>query len=270
MVDLIQQTQEKDISCYSESFLTQILEHRIVSTSSNSASQYLAHLSSDKTEGAELMRTLRINYSDFFRYPLVFDLLEYYVIPNLIAKKNGQSELRIWSVGCALGQEPYSIAIILHDYGRQTGKQVQARIFATDIAEADLEFARKGIYQSESLRNVRFYHLRHYFSQNGDNFTILPQLKDFIDFSIFNILDSRFSCPPASIYGEFDLIFCCNLLYYYNSDIQQNILNRIHRALSPSGYLITGETEKTIVEKGDYFTPVTPPAFAYRMANDHP
>ena len=270
LVDLIQQTQEKDISCYSESFLAQILEQRIISTSSLSASQYLALLSSDKTERVELLRSLRINYSDFFRYPLVFDLLEFHVIPQLIAKKNGKSELRIWSVGCAQGQEPYSIAIILNDYGRQSGKPVQARIFATDIAEADLEFARKGIYQSESLRNVRLCHLRHYFTQDGDNFIILPQLMNSIDFSIFNILDTRFTCPPASIYGEFDLIFCCNLLYYYNLDIQQHILNRICRALSPSGYLIIGETEKAIIEKRVGFTPVSLPALIYRITNDYP
>ena len=92
----------------------------------------------------------------------------------------------------------------------------------------------------------------------------MPALRDRIDFSVHNLLDAHSSCPPTSIYGEFDLIMCSNLLFYYRPAVRQFILNKFHRCLSSKGYLVTGEAEREIVSKTEGFRAAMPPAAVFQ------
>jgi chemotaxis protein methyltransferase CheR len=176
----------------------------------------------------------------------------------------GGGEIRIWSAACAAGQEAYSVAILLEDMAAERGKPIPFRIIATDVSDAQLAIARKGVYDDDAVRNVRLRHLRRYFSEQGKAYVIAPGLRDRVDFSSYDLLDERSSSPPASIYGDFDIVLCCNLLFYYRPSVRRLILERVRRGLSPNGYLVTGEAERAIVQDAGGFRAMTPPTAVFR------
>lgn len=256
LIDLMSRIHGRDISAYDESFITKSLEKRMALVSLPSFAAYLGYLEKNSAEAEALFSSLTITYSDFFRSPLSFALLENLILPRLIDNQ-GRTEIRIWSAGCAAGQEPYSLAILLDELILKRGKSVRFRIFATDRSEAELSSARRGVYDCSAVQNVRLRHIHQYFTQQGETFTITSRLRDRIEFSSHDLLDQCSACPPGSIYGDFDLVICNNLLFYYRPDIQQCMLAKFHNSLSKNGYLITGETERAIVEKTDGFCNVS-------------
>ena len=260
IIRVMSQAHGRDISWYDESFLAQALEKRRAVTASQTAAAYLAYLAENSAEAAELCRSLHITYSEFFRDPLAFALLEHVILPRLVAEKSGRAEIRIWSAGCAAGQEPYSVALLLDDLARAREQPIPHRIFATDQSEAELAAARQGVYAAAAVQNVRLRHLHDYFTQQGETYTISARLRDRLDFSIHDLLDLRFASPRVSIYGDFDIVFCSNLLFYYQPDIRQFILDQVYHALSPHGYLVTGAAETAIVERASGFQAVNWPA----------
>jgi chemotaxis protein methyltransferase CheR len=264
LIEAICQVDGKEISLYDESFLLKSLETRLTLTSSKTAAEYLARLNDDKTEAGEFNRSLNITFSEFFRNPLAFALLEHLILPRLIEEKSGREEIRIWSAGCAAGQEIYSIAILLDELSYTRGKPISLRMFATDRSETELELARKGVYDYAAVQHVRLKHVRAYFSQKGENFFIIDRFKDSIDFSLHDLLDQHSASPPASIFGDFDIVFCSNLLFYYRPEIQQLILGQVYRSLSKNGCLVTGEAEGAIVEKTGAFSMIAPLATVYK------
>jgi chemotaxis protein methyltransferase CheR len=250
----------EDFSLYDAAFLAKSLEKRLEATGSRNADAYLSRLKEDRAEAEAFCRSLNITYSEFFRSPLTFALLETTILPGLALEKAsaGRPEIRIWSAGCAAGQEAYSVAILLGELA------APCRIFASDIAAAELDGARKGVYDAVALQNVRLRHLRHYFEQHGDAFWVSPQIREQIDFSEYDLLDPRLQCPPASIYGDFDLVFCCNLLLYYRPGVRKEIMDRLPGCLAPGGYLVTSDGERAIVAQAGGFAPVASPAAVFQ------
>ncbi len=255
---------------------------------------YGEHLEQSAPEAVSFFRSLRIDHSEFFRNPLTFAVLEKLILPELVAGKGqcGGGEIRVWSAGCASGQEAWSLAMLLEDVaglqsrveqaprllvppqagnrdGRPTsGGPVPYRIFATDLADPDM--ARAGVYHARALGNVRLHHLTKYFSEQDDSFSIVPRLRERVDFSAYDLLDSSSASPAASIYGGFDLILCCNVLFYYRPEARQRILDKVSRALSPGGYFVTGEAEKAIVAGRKTFRAVLQPAAIFQTTNVSP
>lgn len=257
-----------DFSCYDDSFLQKSVEKRLSATGISTASAYCTYLATNIIEQKIFFNSLSISYSEFFRNSLTFPLLEQHIFPGLIAlkQKNGQSEIRIWSAGCAAGQEAYSAAILLDEMTAERVDRVSFRIFATDRCDSELEAAQKGVYDSAAVRNVRLKHLRKYFTEHGDSYELAENLKARVNFSLFDLLDESATSPPASIYGDFDLVFCSNLLFYYHPDAQKNVLDKVYRSLSPEGYLVTGEAERAIVEKHGGFTSFARPSAIFRKS----
>jgi chemotaxis protein methyltransferase CheR len=256
----------RDISAYDASFLVKSIGRRLAATGSPSSADYCRSLSEDSTEAKALFDSLNISYSEFFRSPLSFALLEQILLPALTEEKNrtGQPGIRIWSAGCAAGQEAYSIAMLMDELTALNKNSVAYRIFATDASEPDLLLAKQGFFSGSVVQNIRLKHLRKYFTQVGETYSVNAALRDRIDFSIHNLLDAHSSYPPTSIYGEFDLITCSNLLFYYRPTVRQFILNRFHRCLSSKGYLVTGEAEREIVSKTEGFRAAMPPAAVFQ------
>jgi len=151
----------KDISRYDESFLLKSIEKRMAARSLTTIADYCKYLSEDVKEAEEFYRSLNITYSEFFRNPLTFALLEHRVLPALIEEKldSGTAEIRVWSAGCAAGQESYSIACLLDELLYARKKSLSFRIFATDISEKCLVFARSGVYDAVTVQNVRLKHM---------------------------------------------------------------------------------------------------------------
>ncbi|MDQ1238846.1 MAG: chemotaxis protein methyltransferase CheR [Thermodesulfobacteriota bacterium] len=269
VVRVIARTLDQDISKYDEHFLQKSVERRLGRIPYTSLASYLRRLSEDKTEAETFFRSLNITYSEFFRNRLTYAYLEQAILPRLIEKKekDNYSELRIWSTSCAAGQEAYSLAILVEELVTRTGAEIPTRIFATDTSEADLEIARKGVYDTRAVGNVTLKHLNTYFSRQDGTYVVVSRLRERIDFSSYDLLDDGSWCPPASIFGDFDLVMCCNLLFYYRKDIREFILSKVIRCLKNDGYLVTGEVERVIVEQTAAFQTLMVPAAVFQRTN---
>ena len=238
-----------DLSVYDTSFLEKIIGCRMEFTDCKTINEYLPILGTLPDELAGLLHQLNNSYSEFFRNPITFSFLEQIIFPQLIntALKNHTGAIRIWSAGCSAGQEPYSLAILLDDYKNKHQANLIYRIFATDNSTEVVESAGEGIYDLKSIKNTRLEFAEKYFRQNGENFTLSTELKKQVDFSYYDLLDQDSSSPSSAIFGDFDVVMCCNVLFYYQPEVQQMILQKFYRSLKPGGFLITGEAETGIV-----------------------
>ena len=256
-----------DISMYDESFLYASIRKRVVETGRRDVADYGAYLMENRAEADGFYRALCVGHSEFFRNPLTFAMLEQRILPTLMAEKKqaGHGEIRIWSAGCAAGQEAWSVAMLLEELGGAGEPPVPYRIFATDRSASELAVARGGVYSAEAVGNVRSRHLHDYFSPQGESFEVAARLRERVDFSCYDLLDAGSSSPDASIYGDFDLILCCNLLFYYRPEIRQQILGKLCRVLLPGGYFVTGEVERDTVTPQNDLRPVAMSAPVFQL-----
>jgi len=255
-----------DISIYDDCFLERSIERRIAVAGANSESAYLELLEKDRGEAMALFDSLHVGFSEFFRNPLSFACLERIVLPALAERKKAgdDRELRIWSAACAEGQEAYSAAILCDELLSTADSGLSCRIFATDIDERALAAAAAGVYDSAALGNVSLKRLTAYFSKKADAFALVPRIRGSVEFSVFDLLTNGGTCPPMSIYGDFDIVFCGNLLFYYKPERRKRILERIINCLAPGGYLVTGEAEREIVAR-HHFREAFPASAVFRI-----
>ena len=254
ITELLMRSHGIDVSKFDESFLGKSLQKRITETFCGSFEVYYDLLEHSNKEGNIFFDSLHISYSEFFRNALTFSVLERIILPSLIQQKKStkRQEIRIWSVACATGQECYSLAILLEELKNGDSEKINCRIFATDLDESQVNEARKGQYSDDALNNLNLKRVKQWFTRQGDTYTVKPELKEYIDFSVFDLFSQNLSSPPASIFGGFDLILCANLLFYYKSGYRKIILEKTSKCLADGGYLITGETERDIVMRHNY------------------
>lgn len=238
-----------DISNYDEAFISKSLQARMKETNCKNKDEYFDFVKGNCDEGTEFFNSLFISYSEFFRNPLTYAVLENIVIPQLRKKKEKliNKEIRIWSAACAGGQETYSLAMLMNESRRNENQSVNYRIFATDYCEKQIKTAQKGQYQISALDYLTVCRLNKWFTKNGSHYSIKEELKTNIDFSVFDLLNEGLSCPPNSIFGDFDLVVCANLLFYYKSEYRIRILDKASHCLAKGGFVITGETEREIL-----------------------
>jgi chemotaxis methyl-accepting protein methylase len=175
-------------------------------------------------------------------------------LPSIISKnKNSKNkEIRIWSAACAGGQETYSIAMLLEEYKKQNKANLAYRIFATDLCESQVLDAQKGQYTAKSLNALSMQRSKQWFFKHTDTYSIKSELKENINFSVFDLLSNQFSCPPASIFGDFDIVFCANLLFYYTPKYREIILEKASNCLAKGGFIVVGETERDILLRHNF------------------
>jgi len=247
IADILLQKHDYDISKYEPSFLAKSIEKRTAETNSHSIHNYVSFLSSNEDETNHIIESLQISYSEFFRNSLTFSVLERIVLPALLLSRidKKEKEIRIWSAACASGQEPYSLSILLHEYFNH---EIHYRIFATDQRSVQIEDAQLGYFSDNHIKNLTIKRLEMWFTKMGNEiYKIKPEIKTCIEFSVFDLFDERYSCPPSSIFGEFDVVFCANLLFYYKPKYQKQILEKITKSLATCGYIIVGEVERNIL-----------------------
>jgi chemotaxis protein methyltransferase CheR len=253
-----------DILMFDESFVNKIVLDRMDLSECFDITDYCRYVAENQTEAELFTDLLHVSYSKFFRNPLTFSVLESIVLPEIIARKRDykSKEIRIWSAACAGGHEAYSMAMLLENYNGQK-EQTSYRIFGTDQDENQISAALMGEYSKESVGNVRQKQLEKWFIQSANSYAIIPELKKHCEFSVFDLL-SKLSSPPGSIYGDFDLVFCANVLFYYKPEYRKKILNKIGHSLAEDGLLITGKTEREIVKAGN-FKEVFPHSAIFRI-----
>ena len=269
-LDAVIQTLERvyglDIAPYDESFLQKAINKRLAVTGLETGAAYVEYLAEHRAEADVLCCSLRVIYSEFFRNPLAFAVLEQVVLPGLVAeKKQSGGGIRVWSAGCAAGQEVWSVAMLLDELTGEEDRTVPYRIFASDLSKADMKKAFNGVYAADELKNVRLRHLEACFTKQEEIYTVVPRIRSQVQFTSYDLLETNTTCPPVSIYGEFDLVLCSNVLLYYRHEMQKRILDKLRESLAPGGYLITGEAEKQIfADRAGGFRAVAPPASVFQ------
>jgi chemotaxis protein methyltransferase CheR len=197
----------------------------------------------------EVVEAMTTNESFFFRDKIPFDHFREFIMPRLLAARVAQRRIRIWCAAAASGQEPYSLAITLKEMGAQIAGY-RTEIVATDISNEILEKAKSGIYsQFEVQRGLPIQLLVKYFSQVGDMWQISPDIKTMVQYRPLNLLND------FSAIGTFDIVFCRNVLIYFEQATKIDVLNRIARITAPDGYLTLGAAE-TVIGLTDTFRAV--------------
>lgn len=237
-----------DITKLDEGFLTQAVLKRLEKNKMKEWSDYIRLIKSDPAEAQALNQELTITTSFFFRDPMTFVALQSILLSLWEKKKNKSEALRIWCAGCAAGQEPYSIAITIQEIQDLLGIKIPFRIFATDLSSAALDIAKAGYYEERILNNVTLRQLKQYFKPLGKGYLITDELRNQVSFSNQDLLNQEGIIPIDSIYGHFDLIFCCNLLIYYKPCVQDDLVKTLLMNLSDHGLLVLGETEYGLLE----------------------
>ena len=243
-----------DLTKFDAYFLERSVRKRIKETHCASEAAYFNILENNKKEGIILLDSLNISYTDFFRNPLTFAVLERIILPSVILKRGNarQKEIRIWSAACAGGQEAYSLAMLMEEQINEGTNKLNYRIFVTDLKGPQVNAAQEGRYAANDLNNLNLNRVNQWFTRNGDTFTVKNELKKNIDFSVFDLFNDQLSCPPASIFGDFDLVICANILFYYRPEYQNKIIKKISDSMAQGGYLVTGETERDRLLKQNY------------------
>lgn len=265
IIMVMKQNHGRDISMYDEAFLLRSLERRWDSNDMGKSEDYCSYLKENRVEAEALQSSLNITYSQFFRNPLTFALMEQWILPSLIRQKQIGGEIRVWSAGCSAGQEAYSIAMLLNELIDETGEALRFRIFATDISQDALDLARAGIYNQDAVQNVNVKQLHKYFVKKNDQYSIVPHLRQNITFSTYDLMDQYSSNPPESIYGDFDIVFCSNLLFYYKPELRRLIIKKMKKSMSTMGYLVTGEAERAFLEKEEKLEMVIPSTTVFQV-----
>ncbi|NWG47221.1 MAG: protein-glutamate O-methyltransferase CheR [Alphaproteobacteria bacterium] len=206
---------------------------------------------------ADVTEAMTTNESFFFRDKTPFDLFAERMLPSLIAARGAGQSVRIWCAASSTGQEPYSLAMTLREKGARLGA-LRAEIIATDISRAVLERAKAGVYTKfEVQRGLPIQLLVKYFEQAGDDWRLKPEIRQMVQFRAFNLL------TPFTPLGRFDIIFCRNVLIYFDRPTKADVLERMRQALAPDGYLVLGAAE-TVLGITEAFEPVPEARGLYR------
>jgi chemotaxis protein methyltransferase CheR len=197
----------------------------------------------------EVVEAMTTNESFFFRDKIPFDHFRETMLPALIGARASQRRIRIWCAAAATGQEPYSLAMMVKEMaGTLAGWRVE--ILATDLASEVLEKAKTGTYtQFEVQRGLPIQLLVKYFTQVGDMWQIAPDIRAMVQYRPLNLL------RDFSNLGNFDIVFCRNVLIYFDQETKIDVLERMARITEPDGYLTLGAAE-TVVGLTDAFKPI--------------
>lgn len=224
------------------------LNRRMVLSDHESIDEYLEHLREDPDEQQALMRDLLINVTDFFRDEDAFAALRKEVIKPLVARTPAEGAVRIWVAGCATGEEAYSIAMEVLDEAHLQSKEVDLRVFATDIDSEALAVARAGIYPPTIAERVSARRLAAYFEPLGERgYKARWVLRDVLSFAVHDLTKD----PPFS---RMDLVTCRNVLIYLTVEAQRHVLAVHHFALHAKGHLFLGTSESTGPQRELYAT----------------
>ena len=198
----------------------------------------------------ECVDALATHESSFFRDTAPFHQLTHIILPKLLEQKAHAKSIRIWSAGCSTGQEPYSIAMTLQEHAEKFhGWHIE--IIATDMVAKALEQAHKGFYTDFEIgRGLKPEQIHRWFKKTEGGYVIDPSLRLNMHFHTHNLLDAPI------VHGPFDIIFCRNVLIYFNRDKKTEILKRLSSTLAPDGMLLLGSAE-TVIGISDIFESYT-------------
>ena len=231
---------------YKEPMLHRRIRRRMVANKVDSLGDYLMLVRKTPEEPHLLVKDIFITVTEFFRDNKVYKRLGKLFEQLLNEKTSGQT-LRIWSVGCATGEEPYSIALLLAPLVENRANAPDIKIIASDIHEDNVRCARKGVYPDRAVANVPRELRQRYFDRVGDGWRVNTRLRDMVVFA-------RHDAVTDTLFARMDLISCRNLLIYFERPTQQQMLKRFHYSLATGGYLLLGASEGTSTSEALFST----------------
>jgi len=222
------------------------LQKRLKACNMNSFGDYIDFLFSPagrEKELSHMIDEISTNKTDFFRESMHFDFLTQSGLSEYLSKTK-KNRLSVWSAGCSSGEEPYTIAMILKEYAR-VGKYLDFTITATDISTRVLQLGMQGIYHESKISMLPYALKKEYFQKGKNGFKqqvrVNPDIRKSVNFLQFNLLSSDYAFA-----GMFDIIFCRNVLIYFEREIQLKIISKLCTQLNPGGYLFLGHSDTTM------------------------
>jgi len=217
---------------------------------------YLAHLDTDPVLLDDLVGEITVGETYFFREPQQLDVIRDAVVPALVSHRS--RPLRVWSAGCATGEEPYTLAIVLLEQGLRT-----AHVVGTDLSRTALAAARRGLYTRWSLRGVSDRVVQAYFESVGKRFELVPAVRAAVEFSYLNLAEDAYPSFSTGIWGM-DLILCRNVLIYFDAGTVARVARRLIASLSDDGWLLLGASDPSLGDLIPCDVVVTDAGLAYR------
>lgn len=233
---------------YKPTYLKRRLAIRMRAHNLTSYKSYGEYLDTHPDEYDKFFDTLTVNVTEFFRDPDTYDSLYNIVLPILIERKQNHV-IKVWSAGCASGEEPYSIAMLISEALRGKVNDWSVQITATDIDPVILAKAAKGVYTPKQLEGVKEEYRKKYFTMEGDQYVVVPQFKRWVKFVRENIMQGH-------IHPYTDIVFCRNMLIYLSKEAHKQVYVSFHKSLNEGGYLVVGNSEIVLGETLKRFRPL--------------
>ncbi|MEM1292393.1 MAG: CheR family methyltransferase [Cyanobacteria bacterium P01_H01_bin.162] len=246
ILNLLRSKTRVDFSQYKPTTLQRRMARRMALHSLESLAEYQRYLQAQPTELEALHQEILINVTSFFRDTEAFEALKTEVFPALLRGRDRHDPIRIWVAGCSTGEEAYSIAICWLEYLADQTFNQPSQIFATDISEAAVETARRGIYRETQIDDVAPDRLQRFFVAVEQGYQVNSTVRELCIFARQNLT----SDPPFS---QLDLVSCRNVLIYFGSALQAKVLPMFHYGLKPDGFLMLGSSE-TVGDSSDLFS----------------
>ncbi len=268
LLEYINSTRGIDFSLYRNATVKRKIELRLEDTRSKNYDEYLAYLKSNPQELDIIIKTLTIKFSNFFRDPLVYELLHSYVLPDLVADFRF---LKAWSIGCANGEEPYSLAIMVSDLLKRERDFFDVTITGNDVDCDAIEKGIRGEYPGAELEEVKKKYIDAYFRQLPDAhgqyahehvYSINSDVRSLVALDCYDIV-SHFR-EKKTFPDAFNIILCRNVLIYMNRQLQEEVYLGITGRLYERGYLVIGETETLPEKLRPHFEQVFPKVKIFR------
>jgi len=244
---------------YKNACIKRRISARIRSVGCASAREYQEFLLQNRSEPAELVKTLTIHVSKFFRNPTTFSMLRDEVLPALFSRciEEGRESLDIRSLGCASGEEPYTMAMILRDSFTQEMTRVPVSINATDIDPEVLRVAAEASYDQDRMDETPAAIRERFFTWQDNSYRLVPEIRNMVSFHYHDML------RPTPL-EACDLILCRNVLIYFERGHQEALLKRFAESLRSGGFLVLGKTETLLGEVRDRYQTLCPVERIYR------
>jgi two-component system CheB/CheR fusion protein len=248
LLDYLKRSRGFDFTGYKRSTLVRRVSKRMHEVGIDDYVAYQDYLEVHPDEFAFLFNTILINVTAFFRDPAAWQYLAAELLPALLASKRPSQPIRIWSAGCASGEEAYTLAILLAEALGEEAYRRRVKVYATDIDEEALGAARRAVYSPRDVETVPQALRERYFERQGTRHAFRPELRRSVIFGRHDLVQDA----PIS---RIDLLVCRNVLMYLNAETQSRVLARLHFGLAPEGYLFLGKAEM-LLSHADLFTPV--------------
>src|SRR5436853_1403678 len=235
-----------DFTGYKRPSLMRRVQKRMQEVGAQTFDDYRDYLEVHTDEFARLFDTILINVTSFFRDPQAWEYLGKEIIPQILADKKPIDSVRVWSAGCATGEEAYTLAMLLAEHLGTSGFRQRVKIYATDLDEDALAVARQGSYDGKTVQDVPEALLKKYFDRTGSRYTFNTDLRRCV---IFGRNDQVQDAPISRL----DLLVCRNTLMYFNAEIQERMLSHFHFALHDNGFLFLGKAEMLLTHDNLFF-----------------